>query len=378
MNRKIDIIRSLTYRLIKDFYLLPTKTDEISSLLSNTYVTLARKFKNMSYIIKLIDGDSLEYENILEDIEKTKNLILSSKQSLRPIAVSYFFMFSDETFSFNKSNLSSSLQYINKEKADISVTFVNSDTCEVYTEDRSNSLQANILIFAKEEYEKIFHPEYKIYTEEDIMLLIKDIYEKTTAPKSITPTKLNTFSITKIFILINVIIFILGLVLKEIAGGRDILFEYGAQQNLLVTHNYQLWRLITSMFLHADFLHLISNAYFLFVCGEIVEKFLGRTKFVIIYLVTGLAGNLLSLILLDQGTYSLGASGACLGLGGVILYLILNKKSEFRKHFRNMTSFAFIILFNVFYGFLLPGSNINNWAHLGGFIAGILMALFFA
>ena len=96
------------------------------------------------------------------------------------------------------------------------------------------------------------------------------------------------------------------------------------QINRNIIYEYQIWRLITSMFLHGDPIHLLSNMFALLLFGATVEnnKSISKIKFLIIYFISGLIGNLFSLILLPLDAISLGASGAIFGLIGVVFTII--------------------------------------------------------
>ena len=374
MNQKIDIINTLSYKLIEKYNFQPVKTSEKQFMLMDTQNILEKKFSNILYIIKLIDCDSLGYQNIINDMENIKSLMSNNKVlNTHPVIVSYFIIFSNETFDFYKNNLILyHLSDIFKQKLNITVTFLNNETNELQTENCTNKIQFQILSYLTGEYERNFIQNNIIYTRNDILNLSKN-----TPIDLKSPVKINKISVTKIIILIDIFTFIAGFIVLQMTG-QDTFHDYGDQINILIIQNNEYWRLITSIFLHVDIIHILSNMYFLFICGEIVEKFLGKIKFIIIFFIAGVAGNLLSLFLLPPNVASLGASGACMGLGGVILYFYLNKKSNFRKYFHNMGMFIFVILFNAFYGFVLPELNINNWAHLGGFITGIIMGFIYS
>ena len=131
----------------------------------------------------------------------------------------------------------------------------------------------------------------------------------------------------------------------------------------------KVYLLLTSTFLHASILHLGFNMYALYVIGNQVETFIGKTKFLIIYLVSGINASMLS-ALLTQG-YSLGASGAIFGLMGCLLY--------FGYHYRLylgsvlLSQIVPVILLNLFLGFSFSG--IDNAAHIGGLIGGLFISM---
>jgi len=136
--------------------------------------------------------------------------------------------------------------------------------------------------------------------------------------------------------------------------------------DIVVHHEY--WRLFTGAFLHGDIFHFLFNMYALYIIGSQIESFMGKTKYLIIYFFSILSASLLSIIL--NSDYSIGASGAIFGLLGAMLY--------FGYHYRVYLGGVIksqiipIILINLLIG-SLPGSEIDNYAHIGGLIGGILI-----
>ncbi|MEE9379086.1 MAG: rhomboid family intramembrane serine protease [Candidatus Lokiarchaeia archaeon] len=142
------------------------------------------------------------------------------------------------------------------------------------------------------------------------------------------------------------------------------------QINRNIIYEYEIWRLITSMFLHGDPIHLLSNMFALLLFGATVEnnKSISKTQFLIIYFVSGLIGNLFSLIFLPLDAISLGASGAIFGLIGVVFTIIATDD-------RSLLFFAlFYLVFFIATSFM-PG--INFWAHIFGLLGGVLLGYLF-
>jgi len=131
----------------------------------------------------------------------------------------------------------------------------------------------------------------------------------------------------------------------------------------------EYWRLITSAFLHADIIHLMVNMYALSILGKQVETFLGRSKFLLIYLISALTGSLMSVSITNS--LSVGASGAIFGLLGCLAY--------FGYHYRLYLGDALrshilpVIFINLIIGFTIP--LIDNAAHIGGLIGGAFLAM---
>lgn len=169
--------------------------------------------------------------------------------------------------------------------------------------------------------------------------------------------------VTYIIILINFI----ALVCTYIFGYNDVLLWGANIKSAILGGDY--YRLVTSMFLHSGIIHFVFNTYALYVIGPQLESFFGKTKFLIIYLFSGITGNLLSMLLTDGA--SVGASGAIFGLLGSIVY--------FGYHYRVYLGTVIksqvipLIAINLLVGFITP--NIDNAAHIGGLIGGLLITM---
>ena len=172
-----------------------------------------------------------------------------------------------------------------------------------------------------------------------------------------------------------------------------VLIAYGAKLNYLINApNNQWWRFITPMFVHIDIIHLLMNMFSLLILGPFVEKLYGSAKFVVFWVVTGIAGTVGSYLALRPslahgllGSFifksvdvpSAGASGALFGLIGVLFVFGIKYRHELPEGFKRVfgTGMLPIIFINLFIGFI-GRSFIGNSAHLGGLFAGALLALF--
>ena len=146
------------------------------------------------------------------------------------------------------------------------------------------------------------------------------------------------------------------------------LLDVGGLVHFNVVHG-EWYRLITSMFLHFNFEHILMNMLSLFIFGKIVETIVGPYKMLGIYLISGLFGNFASLSF-NISTISVGASGAIFGLIGAILTMMYLSKTFNKKMIIQLLVVVLILIF-----VSLFMSNINLMAHLGGFIGGILITL---
>jgi membrane associated rhomboid family serine protease len=141
-------------------------------------------------------------------------------------------------------------------------------------------------------------------------------------------------------------------------------FQNGALYGPLVARG-DWWRLVTSMFLHANYLHIGMNMYSLYFAGTILEQVIGRWRFLLLYLGAGIAGSAGALVW-SPTTPSLGASGAIFGvLGG--LYVL-----ERRRHISTGGQIAGLIVLNLVITFVFS-NYISVGAHVGGLIGGVIL-----
>jgi rhomboid protease GluP len=170
--------------------------------------------------------------------------------------------------------------------------------------------------------------------------------------------------LTYAFLGINIIIFLAD----QLLGGQ--LTVLGAKANPEIA-NGEYWRLITPIFLHANLLHLGFNSYFLYVMGPRVEGAFGNVRFLLIYLLAGISGAVLSFIL--SVNPSIGASGALFGLLGALLAMLYRNRSVLAGTRERIMSILQVVGINLLIG-LSPG--IDNWGHVGGLIGGLVIGWF--
>jgi rhomboid protease GluP len=156
------------------------------------------------------------------------------------------------------------------------------------------------------------------------------------------------------------------------------LLHWGANFGVLVLQHGQWWRLLTAAFVHIGLLHLATNMWCLWNLGLLGEPLLGPAGVVAVYVLTGVAGNLLSTAVHPQ-IVGAGASGAVFGIAGVLILLLKAKllpvpPEEIRRLRRSVIYFA---LLNFVIGgstmFLRTSIQIDNMAHLGGFLCGLAL-----
>lgn len=181
--------------------------------------------------------------------------------------------------------------------------------------------------------------------------------------------------ITVILVAINMIMMI---ILEARSGGQaaNAMMELGAAYTPSIIEGKEYYRLFTSMFLHFDFEHLLSNMLLLFFLGEIIEEALGKIRYLIVYLVGGVVGNIVSLVMdlsLSKAVMpiSAGASGAVFALIGAMAWMLIVNRG--RMAGVTIGRLSMLIALSVWDGFRNP--NIDGAAHVGGLVAGFVLAL---
>lgn len=170
-----------------------------------------------------------------------------------------------------------------------------------------------------------------------------------------------------VLVAVNVLVFLLC----SITGG--LIYDRGMLDVFSVVVNKEYGRIIWAMFLHNGVSHIFNNMLILFFLGSMIEKEVGHIRFAVLYLLSGIGGNLLSLFVkMNNGdmSASLGASGAIFGLDGVLLAMVLFSG----RRMENVTPVRVLlmILYSLYSGF--TGINIDNAAHVGGLITGFAAA----
>jgi membrane associated rhomboid family serine protease len=196
------------------------------------------------------------------------------------------------------------------------------------------------------------------------------------------------------FLVANIFIFMLTSQSGAIEN-PGVLIRYGAKVNAFingqVNGQHEWWRFVTPIFLHGGIAHLLMNMYGLWVIGPYVEKLYGSAKFVVFWVLTGVAGVVASYLSVQPGMHnagplgrfifksqdavSVGASGALFGLIGVLFVFGIKFRHELPEGFKRAfgTGMLPTILLNIFIGYMIP--VIDNAAHMGGLVAGASLAL---
>ena len=171
--------------------------------------------------------------------------------------------------------------------------------------------------------------------------------------------------VTYALIIINLFVFLFPMFYGNTEQVYNLFASYGPFVKM-----GEYYRLLTAAFLHANIAHLIFNMYALWIIGTQLESFIGRWRYLVVYLFSAITGSLLSVIVTPDAV-SVGASGAIFGLLGALLY--------FGYHYRVYLGTVIksqiipLIVINLLLGFMVPG--IDNAAHIGGLIGGALIMI---
>ena len=156
----------------------------------------------------------------------------------------------------------------------------------------------------------------------------------------------------------------------------DMMLRFGACYEPLVVYEHQYWRLLSSCFMHFGMAHLANNMVVLLALGTMAEQELGHVRYLLLYLLCGIGGNLLSVAFgMYTGSFSIsaGASGAIFGVEGMLLYMALIRGGSFS----GMTAQRLMlsIALSVYLG--ATGGGVDVAAHVGGLISGLLLCAVF-
>lgn len=297
-------------------------------------------------IVRIVSNHIMNDEQYNFDVFKTKHIVKKIKR---------------KTFSFSMNVLSIFTDLDDDVKLDNNN---NIDCISIYDEDDLKKYK-----FIKETFPDI--SKKMDFTEDGFQLFMRitsDINKKNKedAVKIDEVFKKKIPYVTIGLILINTIVFILMYVMnnEDYYINKYSVWGYG------IVNLGEYYRLITGAFLHGGVSHFIINMYSLYVVGSQMEGFLGRGKYLAVYLFSALIGSLFSIIF--NTVPSVGASGAIFGILGSLLYF----GYHYRVYLGSVIKSQIIplILLNLAIGFLSNG-QIDNFAHIGGLIGGVLMTM---
>ncbi len=172
--------------------------------------------------------------------------------------------------------------------------------------------------------------------------------------------------ITYILIVLNIMMFMYTMLYDQNDN-----VTYMLANNYMGVRNGEYYRLLTSMFLHANIYHLVFNMYALYVMGPQVERYYGKLKFAFVYVLGGLMGSVFSCVFMDANSYGVGASGAIFALFGSTAYFTYYYRATLQSLLRS--NIVPVILVNLFLSLVIP--NVDIFAHIGGLIGGVLISM---
>ena len=218
-------------------------------------------------------------------------------------------------------------------------------------------------------YPQIYEEEIKDLHGLDFLLNVStDINKKTEDDNKFYESVFSEKKIvfTNLLIILNVIISLVVLFLYY-SNTYDLFSILAVNSNAI--KNGEVWRLVTGGFLHVDIIHLMCNMYSLYVIGTQIESFIGKKKFILVYFISMIVGNMLSVVL--SNGLSVGASGAIFGLLGSLIYFGYHYRLYLGSVMRSQI--IPLLILNLGIGFIVP--NINVVAHIGGLVGGIFATM---
>ena len=182
--------------------------------------------------------------------------------------------------------------------------------------------------------------------------------------------------VTLVLVVINVLVYLCCIYAEKIPYGEttlaDMIYDAGSMNTERILSNGEYYRSVTSMFLHGGISHIVSNMIFLIALGEMLERAIGHARFVVLYFLSGIGGDIFSMInvVLSQDYYTaIGASGAIFGLIGAMLVLVVLNNGHYEGI--SIKRMVFAIVYMVYSG--MQSEGVDNAAHLGGLVFGVLI-----
>lgn len=283
-----------------------------------------------------------------------------------------------EQLDFDKFKLSRIVKQIKKKTLSLKVKVLS-----IYTDIEDEKLLSdNDIIVTKEE--DINNPKLtnvfpdiveKTERKEDgleYFMKITDNINKKNEAKNKTAERIFSYkkpTVTYAIIAICIFMFMMMYIFGQGSEDNYTLLKFGASLDILIK-NGEYYRLFTCIFLHIGIVHLLCNIYSLYIVGKEVENLYGKLKYLIIFILSGICGSILSLAF-NSNTIGAGASGAIFGLLGAFLYF----GYYYRAYLGNSITRAIlpVLIVNLIIG--LMSSSIDLAAHIGGLVGGILVSM---
>lgn len=293
-------------------------------------------------IVRIVSNYIHNDEQFRFDMFKTKRIVKKIQKKTFSLHINTLSFFLDLGDNVNLSS-SKALENVNVQDED---DITSSDVVKDYYPDLSKKL---------------------VFNEDGVQLFMKisdDIskHNKVDAEHIESVFKMKYPIVTYLLIALNVILYIVPV----LTNSYDTIINNFCVYGPLIKAG-QYYRIITGAFLHGGILHLAFNCYALYVIGSQLESYLGKVRYLIVYLFSAVTASLFSMIF--SSNPSIGASGAIFGLMGALVYF----GYHYRVYLGNVLKSQIIplILFNLLIGALSTG--IDNFAHIGGLIGGLLI-----
>lgn len=199
-------------------------------------------------------------------------------------------------------------------------------------------------------------------------------------PAGVPDTRMQFTLLNTIIIAINILAFLITQY-TPLFGGNEASLAKGALSWYFIRRHGEYYRLLTSMFLHSGWSHLINNMIVLLFVGSNLERAAGRIKYLVIYFGSGIIAGITSIsynmwkeygkVFYQNTTISIGASGAIFGVVGAILYIVIINKGRLQEI--SIPQMVIFVLLSLYSG--IVNAHIDQSAHVGGFLAGIVLAI---
>ena len=185
--------------------------------------------------------------------------------------------------------------------------------------------------------------------------------------------KFKLYPLTYTLMILNILIFIVPQIFTV---WFEPIYQEGALNGYWVVIEGQIYRLLTSIFLHADAMHIVMNMLSIYMVGTMVERLFSKVSYLSIYFISAFFGSFAS-IYMHLGGWAVGASGAIFGLFGALAGFAWVHKETHKEEFMHfMRQFGVILLINLVLGFVIPDIDVS--AHVGGLVTGIIGGMILA
>ncbi|MBQ8518847.1 MAG: rhomboid family intramembrane serine protease [Agathobacter sp.] len=176
-------------------------------------------------------------------------------------------------------------------------------------------------------------------------------------------------------IIINVIIYF---ILESMGTTESAVFmmEHGAVYPPYIIERGEYWRFFTATLMHFGFSHLLNNMVMLGAAGQILERALGKVKYLLLYFAAGIGGCVLSYLeMMHSGEYAVaaGASGSIFGIIGALAWILILHRGKYET--LTGKGMVMMIILSLYYG--VSTGDVDNWGHIGGFLMGFLISIIF-